>query len=243
SLKLYHNMPCPAAQPALITLHPHTTLSPTGEYETPHGASPTAAHTYYWVATYSGNSNNKTAVSGSADEPVAIGQASPSIETTQNPSSGIVGATFKDKATLAGAFGEHVGGTISFKLYDNKFCSAAEGGLIASVFPYTALFRSEYETPHGASPTAAHTYYWVATYSGDANNKEAVSGCADEPVAIGQASPSIETTQNPSSGIVGATFKDKATLAGAFGEHVGGTISFKLYDNKSCSAAEGGLIA
>src|SRR5439155_13333895 len=184
SLKLYHNMPCPAAQPALITLHPHTTLSPTGEYETPHGASPTAAHTYYWVATYSGDANNKEAVSGCADEPVAIGQASPSIETTQNPSSGIVGATFKDKATLAGAFGEHVGGTISFKLYDNKSCSAAEGGLIASDGPVNVSANGEYETPHGASPTAAHTYYWVATYSGDANNKEARSGCADEPITV-----------------------------------------------------------
>src|SRR2546429_95572 len=103
------------------------------------------------------------------------GQASPSIETTQNPSSGIVGATFKDKATLAGAFGDHVGGTISFKLYDNKSCSAAEGGLIASDGPVNVSANGEYETPHGASPTAAHTYYWVATYSGDANNKESFS--------------------------------------------------------------------
>src|SRR5207245_1145935 len=159
------------------------------------------AGTYYWVATYSGDANNKAAVSGCADEPVAIGQATPSIETTQNPAQGIVGASFKDKAKLAGAFGEHVGGTISFKLYDNNSC---EGAPVASDGPVAVSANGEYESPHGASPTASGTYYWVATYSGDANNKAAVSGCADEPVAIGQATPSIETTQNPAQGIVAA---------------------------------------
>src|SRR5256885_11549576 len=74
----------------------------------------------------------------------------------------------------------------------------------STLFPYPTLFRSEYATPHGASPTQAGTYYWVATYSGEANNKEAVSGCADEPVKIGPASPSIETVQDPASGTVGA---------------------------------------
>src|SRR5439155_515251 len=214
-----------------------------GSYETPHGASPTASGTYYWVATYSGDANNKEAVSGCADEPVRTGHASPSIETTQNPASGTVGDTFKDKATLAGAFGEHVGGTISFKLYDIKSYSPAERGVIATFPTRRSSDLGSYETPHGASPTASGTYYWVATYSGDANNKEAVSGCADEPVGIGQASPSIETTQNSAYGTIPDTCKDRTTLAGAFGEHVGGTISFNLYDNNSCSPAEGGPTA
>src|SRR5439155_1184677 len=151
------------------------------------------------------------------DEPVGIGQASPSIETTQNPASGTVGDTFKDKATLAGAFGEHVGGTIYFKLYDNKSCSPAEGGLIASDGPVAVSANGSYETPHGASPTASGSYYWVATYSGVPSFPTRRSSDLDEPVGIGQASPSIETTQNPASGTVGDTFKDKATLAGAFG--------------------------
>src|SRR5205807_4049964 len=82
------------------------------------------------------------------------------------------------------AFGEHLGGTISWKLYDNKSCSASEGGLIASDGPVNVSANGEYETPPGASPTAAGTYHWVATYSGDANNKAASSGCADEPVTV-----------------------------------------------------------
>src|SRR2546422_10303827 len=78
----------------------------------------------------------------------------------------------------------------------------------STLFPYTTLFR-----------TQAGTYYWVASYSGDANNKEATSGCADEPVLIAQAQPAIATTQDPASGTVGESFKDKAKLSGLFGAH------------------------
>src|SRR3989441_853272 len=157
-----------------------------GEYSTPQGASPTQAGTYYWVASYSGDANNKEATSGCADEPVLIAQAQPAIATTQDPPSGTVGESFKDKAKLSGLFGAHAGGSISWKLYSNKSCDASEGGVLAyegpvifflmirrpprsTLFPYTTLFRS-----------------WVASYSGDANNKEATSGCADEPVLIAQ---------------------------------------------------------
>jgi hypothetical protein len=44
--------------------------------------------------------------------------------------------------------------------------------------------NGSYTTPNGASPTAPHTYYWVATYSGDSNNRAVSSGCADEPVVV-----------------------------------------------------------
>src|SRR5438477_10878485 len=99
--------------------------------------------------------------------------------------SGTVGETFKDKAKLSGLFGAHAGGTVSFKLYNNNSCDASEGGLIASDGPVSVDGDGEYATPHGASPTQAGTYYWVATYSGEPNNKEALSGCAEEPVKIG----------------------------------------------------------
>src|SRR5256712_14154895 len=39
------------------------------------------------------------------------------------------------------------------------------------------------------------------------------------------------------------SFKDKAKLSGLFGAHAGGSISWKLYSNKSCDASEGGVLA
>src|SRR5439155_1354010 len=225
---------CDAAEGGQIASDGPVSVDGNGEYATPHGASPTQAGTYYWVATYSGEANNDDAVSGCADEPVKIGPASPSIETVQDPASGTVGATIKDTAKLSGLFGAHAGGTVSFKLFNNKTCDASEGGLIASDGPVAVDGNGEYATPHGASPTQAGTYYWVATYSGEAHNKEPVTGCAHEPAKIGPASPSVETVQDPASGTVGATFKDTAKLSGLFGAHACGTVSFKLCNHHSC---------
>src|SRR2546425_1221344 len=204
-----------------------------GEYSTPQGASPTQAGTYYWVASYSGDANNKEATSGCADAPDLIAQAQPAIATTQDPASGTVGESFKDKAKLSGLFGAHAGGSISWKLY--FFFLMIRRPPRSTLFPYTTLFRSdgEYSTPQGASPTQAGTYYWVASYSGDANNKEATSGCADEPQPIALPQLAYATTHHLASGTVGESFKDKAKLSGLFRAHAGGSISWKLYSNKS----------
>ena len=147
--------------------------------------SPATAGNYWWVASYGGDEYNAAAVSGCGDEPVVIGLAQPGIKTTQLPASGIVGATFKDAASLTGLFGAKAGGSVSWKLYSNNECSASEGGLVASDGPVSVSGDGEYETPSGSSPAAAGTYYWVAAYSGDANNKPVTSGCGDEPVVIG----------------------------------------------------------
>ena len=95
------------------------------------------------------------------------------------------------------------------------------------------LFRY-YKTPNGASPTQAGTYYWVASYTGDTNNKAIASGCGEEPITVGPASPAIVTSQEPASGVVGQTFKDKATISGLFGQSPEGSISWKLYTNDKC---------
>src|SRR2546427_1510961 len=149
-------------------------------FTAPSGATPEAG-TYYWVASSSGDANNAPAASGCEDEPVTVGKAAPSLRTTQDPASGTVGATFKDKATIAGLFGAKPGGQISWKLYDNKECKSAEGGVVATDGPVAVSANGDYATPSGASPEAG-TYYWVASYSGDANNAPAASGCEDEPV-------------------------------------------------------------
>src|SRR5262249_34530667 len=152
--------------------------------------------------------------------------ASPGIVTTQQPASDVVGSTFKDKATLSGLFGAKAGGSVSWKLFGNSKC---EGASVATDGPVSVSGDGEYTTPSGASPTPAGTYYWVASYTGDANNEGATSGCAAEPIKAESASPEVVTTQEPASGVVGSTFKDKATLSGLFGAKAGGSVSWKLY--------------
>src|SRR5207245_2292640 len=139
-------------------------------------------------------------------EPVTVGKAAPSLRTTQDPASGTVGATFKGSEARRGRFGAKPGGQISWKLYDKKECKSAEGGVVATDGTVPVSSNGDSATPSGASPEAG-TYYWVASYSGNANNAPAAAGSEDEPVTVGKAAPSLRTTQDPASGTVGATFK------------------------------------
>src|SRR2546427_659255 len=182
------------------------------------------------------------APSGCEDEPVTVGKAAPSLRTTQDPAYGAVGATFKAKARIDGLFGANPGGQISWKLYDNKECKSAEGGVVATDGPVAVSANGDYATPSGASPEAG-TYYWVASYSGDANNAPAASGCEDEPVTVGKAAPSLRTTQDPASGTVGATFKDMSKCAGDLRDQPSCPTRRTSDHNKECKSAEGGVVA
>src|SRR5207244_428263 len=137
--------------------------------------------------------------------------------------SGTVGASFKDKATISGLAGAKPGGQITWKLYDNKECKSAAGGVVSSDGPVAVSADGDYSTPTGASPEAG-TYYWVASYSGDANNAPAASGCEDEPVTVNQATPALHTTQHPPPSSPTGRSSDLATISGLAGAKPGGQI-------------------
>src|SRR3989442_7506472 len=92
-------------------------------------------------------------------------------------------------------------------------CTTLFRAVLASEGPVSVDGDGEYSTPQGASPTQAGTYYWVASYSGDANNKEADSDCADEPVLIAHNSPAIYTIHYPISSNICNSFKGQTKLA------------------------------
>src|SRR5205807_5815042 len=96
--------------------------------------------------------------------------------------------------------------------------------------------NNPYETPKGSSITAVGTYYWVASYSDDHNIAPAESGCAAEPVSVTPAGPAIDTTQAPASGTVGRSEERRAGHTGLFGATPGGTITWKVFDNKECKS-------
>ena len=196
-----------------------------GGMATSTGYTATATGTDYWVATYNGDSNNATATSGTAAEPVTITTASPSINTSQQPPSATVGSSIADKATVSG--GDNPTGTVTFDLYNNSTASGTP------LFTDTETLSGGMATSAGYTATATGTDYWVATYNGDSNNATATSGTAAEPVAITTASPSINTSQQPPSATVGSSIADKATVSG--GDNPTGTVTFDLYNNSTAS--------
>ena len=93
----------------------------------------------------------------------------PSLTTTQQPASGAIGDTFKDKATLSGANTPDGTGKITFKLYSAADCG---GSVLDTETVSNINANSDYTTPTGFQLTNAGTYYWVASFSGDGYNNQ-----------------------------------------------------------------------
>ena len=125
-------------------------------------------------------------------------------------------------ATVSGGYNPT--GTVTFDLYDNDQCSGDP------IYSSTEALSSGTAGPVSFTPTAPGTYYWIATYNGDANNNTDAGECGDEGEVdtVAKAQPSLSTTPTwlPN---------DDATLTGGFGT-LGGTLTFTLYDNATCDA-------
>ena len=143
---------------------------------------PLEAGDYSFNAQYlSGDDPNYTDSAVSACEPFTVLKNSPSIVTTQQPASAVVGSTFKDKATLSGGGGLDGTGSITFTLYDAADC---DGNVLDTEVIHNISANGDYTTPNGFAIQNAGTYYWVASFNGDSNNNSFTSGCNDEPVQV-----------------------------------------------------------
>ena len=165
-----------------------------GAYTTPTGFTPSQAGSYWWTASYSGDTNNTPTFLGCGAESVTISKASPAISTLPSPG-GPVGTTrVTDTASLAG--GSSPGGTIEFKLYGPSATADCSTAPLVDDETVNVNGNGAYGTPAGAIPSQAGTYWWTASYSGDANNNPAATSCGAESVTI-KASPAISTSPEP----------------------------------------------
>jgi uncharacterized repeat protein (TIGR01451 family) len=166
------------------------------DYTTPTGFELDNAGTYYWVASFSGDANNAPFASACNDEPVTVAKNQPSIATTQQPASGSVSDTYNDKATLSGGVNYDGTGSITFKLYSAADCG---GSVVDTEHVDNISANADFSTPNGIQLNTAGTYYWVASFSGDANNKSFTSACNDEPVVVNAATIHIVKTADATS--------------------------------------------
>jgi hypothetical protein len=140
----------------------------------------------------------------------------PSLPTTPSPASGNIGAVLNDSATITG--GNNPTGTVTFNLYgpDDAGCDGTV------IFTQTVnVSGGTAATTGGYTTTAAGTYAWVASYSGDNSNLPATSGCTEEEVVIAKASPSAATAQD-------LIPNDSLTLTGAT-SNAAGSVDFYLF--------------
>jgi uncharacterized repeat protein (TIGR01451 family) len=136
----------------------------------------TAAGQYSFQATYGGD-GTYSAAPASGCEPLTVVPNSPEISTELSSSSVSHGTAVHDSATLSGATSD-AGGTVTYSVYSDDECGdkVADGGTVDV---------SDGLVPNSNDVTLpAGTYFWQASYSGDANNRPALSGCTDEELVV-----------------------------------------------------------
>jgi hypothetical protein len=209
-----------------------------------------APGTYYWQATYSGDSHN--AASGTAcGEEISEVNAATSL-TTSLSGGGHEGETISvsegtgvaDTATLAGAKSSKATGNIEYNVYSDSACK----DLVTDAGEVTVTSGS---VPASKEETLAPgTYYWQATYSGDTSNHSSQSTCGDE-VAIVKGATTLNTSLsgggNSGDAISvqeGEGISDQASLSGSSASTAGGTIKYDVYSDKECKTlvAEAGEV-
>ena len=168
-----------------------------------------SAGTWYWQAVYSGDANNHGATSTCNEETLVINKSGPSIETKLSQSSGVVGNAVNDGATLFGATPD-AGGTVTYTVYSDNECSlgAVDAGtktVTNGVVPDSSLITFN----------TAGTWYWQASYSGDAKNAAAISTCRSETLLIDPSSSPFMSfqgeTATPFQSFQGATATPAST--------------------------------
>jgi hypothetical protein len=186
------------------------------------------AGTFYWQASYSGDSINQPAKSACTSEILTVGRASPSISTTLSATSVAIGTPVHDSSTLTGASAT-AGGTVTYTVYSNNTCTASPVDAGTKTVTNGVVPDS-----NNVSFNSAGTFYWQAVYSGDVNNGGAASACTSEIVTVNPNTPSIATTLSATSGSIGDSVHDSATLTGATA-NAGGTVTYTVYSDNACT--------
>ena len=152
--------------------------------------------TYYWRASYSGDSSNQPSAStcGPSGEVETVTKTSTSVSTVLS-GDGVTGAsitipsgaTAKDAATLHGPNATSATGTVIYRVYSNAACTTQ------AVSPMTTAVAGGV-VPKSPSVllTKVGRYYWRAFYSGDSVNNASASNCGSEILTV-RAVPAVDT--------------------------------------------------
>jgi hypothetical protein len=194
--------------------------------------------TYYWQASYSGDSKNKSSTSTCGSEVLNV-KAKTTLATTLSGESKesteievVEGAKVADKATLTGTNSSTATGKVTYKVYSDTECKtlvteAGEKTVTSGSVPAS----NETEPKIG-------TYYWQASYGGDSLHQASTSACGSE-IAIVTAAVTTSLSGGGESGeeievVKETAVKDTATLYGEHTSTATGTVKYDVYSDSKC---------
>jgi uncharacterized repeat protein (TIGR01451 family) len=149
----------------------------------------------YWRAVFTGTGVSANSDSGCSGEILTAVQATSLTTNAGGPY--LLGAdgtvALHDVAHLAGGT-SNAGGTITFMLFSDNACSAQVGGDVTTAV--NGADGKDYESP-SITVSAPGTYYWIANYSGDANNAASSTVCGDASESPLVIKPHISISKSP----------------------------------------------
>ncbi len=161
-----------------VTVSGNATYHPSAAY------TPATAGTYWWYASYSGDASNTASASscgtGMTSTSVTNATSATSLSAAA-PATGTTGTAIPASqlsATLSGATST-AGGTITFKVFGPQAtaptsCTTGGSNVGSAV---TVSGNATYHPSAAYTPATAGTYWWYASYSGDASNTASASSC------------------------------------------------------------------
>jgi hypothetical protein len=145
------------------------------------------------------------------------------------------GTGVKDQATLSGENAGKAGGTVTYSVYSDKECKT----LVTKAGEVTVK-EGKVPASEEKKLEAGSVYYWLAVYTGDANNAGSTSTCGKEVLTV-MATTSLKTSLSGGGKegetitvVEGSKVKDQATLSGTKSSTAKGTIKYAVYKDKEC---------
>jgi Bacterial Ig-like domain (group 3)/Fibronectin type III domain len=210
------------------------TVSGNNTYHPSASFTPSNAGTYWWYASYGGDANNNvsgtTCGAGMSSTVVTTATAT----TATAPATGTTGATIAANSigsTLSGATAGATG-TVTFTVFGPQATpptSCTTGG--TSMGTVAVSGNGTYHPSAGFNPAGAGTYWWFASYSGDADDSASSSTCGSGMASTAITNTTSTSVAGPTSGTVGvaiATASVSSTLTGTT-SGAGGTITFTVF--------------
>lgn len=204
--------------------------------------------TYFWQASYSGDSSHKAASSVCGTE-LHIVADSISITTSLSgeEKSGETlevqeRAAVTDAATLHGSKASTATGTVTYNVYSDSKCEH----LYASAGEVTVTSGSVPQSLEESLP--AGTYYWQAVYTGDTSNQPSTSTCEAEVETVAGLTTSLHGGEERTGEVLEVPEEtpviDTATLHGSSASTATGAVEYNVYSDNECehlvvSAGEG----
>ena len=158
-----------------------------GTYSPSTGYTPTSAGTYWWYASYGGDSANAASNSGCGTAMPSTVVTNTTTATATAPGTGTAGTAIAASSISSKLTGAASGatGTITFNVFGPEASPAAtctSGGTQVGS-PVSVSGNATYHPTAGITPAATGDYWWYASYSGDTKDGQASNTCG---TAMGQ---------------------------------------------------------